>query len=934
MRFVSKVGIAVLTLSCLSSVVGADSNSNVADYFEDASKLYYQDELVSAVLQLKNALQADSRHLPSLILSGEIYVQQGDAKAAEHVLRQALLFGADSSLVVLNLAKAYLQLGEYQRVISELAVDGLASRIKVDLLGYRAEAYTLLGQLSDARNAIDLALAIDADALLPRLANVILLIREGASERALETAQQLINSWPNDARSWNSHASVVHALGNLDAAINSYDKALEIQPNHSDARVAKVGALIDLERLDEAGVELDFLNTESPYDPRAAYFRGLLLSKNGETEAARLEYVKCTEVVASLPKVKVEADPQFLMVAALAHHALKQREPARTYLEKYLKRIPADVGAYRLLADVLLGLGEPEKVIKVLNNVRSLTESNASLLTMLAAAHSQSGRHDKATRLLEKALGKGGNLFIETQLAKSLLKSGSAEKGVRALEKIFSTKPSQQTAFLLTVSYIKQKQFSKAEMTARKLIEFSPNNATYQNLLGIALLSEGKILEARNQFTTILNKNPDFSSSQLNLIKIDIAEKNLQQAQVSIDDLLTKYPENAKVMLEMSRLESALGHVDDSLQWAEKAFSLDNSSLESALYLAGLYVELGTLELAENVARKGVQSHPEEMSMLSVLGQIQALKNQPKAAQVTFKHMAKIAGFDAKALYKIAHLQLRINEVSDARYSLRKAIQAEQNYYPAEVLQVELSIKLGMLDGAEKEARELQEKYSDNPVGFRLLGDVFMARELYGKADAQYIQGLELKPVGALVRSRYKALQALGKKAESGEVLSQWLQSHPQDSNIKQAYSEYLIASQDYKQAAISLVQLLDGFPDDALLLNNMAYVLYKLNRPEALDYAKRAYEKAANVPQVADTLGWLLVESGSAEEGLKFLREANSRESNSPEILYHLSVALNDTGRAKEAAVYLDRALLFGEEFEGKRQAVLLREELKKSTE
>ncbi|WP_372740136.1 tetratricopeptide repeat protein, partial [Neptunomonas sp.] len=145
-----RAGVLILTFSCLTPLAVADNRQDVGVYFEDANKLYYQDELPEAIIQLKNALQANPQHLPSLLLSGEIYLQQGDPKAAEHALRQALIFGADSSLVVLNLAKSYLQLGNYQRIISDLQVDGLSQPVQVDLLGYRAEAYTLLDQLPDA----------------------------------------------------------------------------------------------------------------------------------------------------------------------------------------------------------------------------------------------------------------------------------------------------------------------------------------------------------------------------------------------------------------------------------------------------------------------------------------------------------------------------------------------------------------------------------------------------------------------------------------------------------------------------------------------------------------------------------------------------------------------------------------------------------------
>ncbi|SFG40083.1 XrtA/PEP-CTERM system TPR-repeat protein PrsT [Neptunomonas qingdaonensis] len=931
MSIFSRAGVLILTFSCLTPLAVADNRQDVGMYFEDANKLYYQDELPEAIIQLKNALQANPQHLPSLLLSGEIYLQQGDPKAAEYALRQALIYGADSSLVVLNLAKSYLQLGNYQRIISDLQVDGLSQPVQVDLLGYRAEAYTLLDQLPDARFSIDLALNKDARALLPRLANVILLIREGALDEALDNAQVVITDWPEDARSWNSHASVMHAQGDLASAIQSYQKALTIQPSHVDARVAKVGALIDLARLDEAADDLAFLKKEYPYEPRAAYFRGLLLSKAGDEEGARLEYVRCTEVIAVLSKDKVASDPQLLMSAALAHYALNQLESARNYLQLYLNKVPSDVGAHKLLADVLLKQGDPENAIKILNTARSLLQSDADLLTMLAAAYSQTGRHARATRLLEEAVSSGGSLFTKTQLAKSLLRSGDVERGMQALEKIHAQEPTQQTGFLLTVSYLKQKAFEKAEGTAHQLVGLDPDNVTYRNLFGIALFSQGKMEVAREQFNLILKQAPSFSAAQINIVKIDIAEQKLSQARTQMELLLVQYPENTSVMLEMSRLELASEKQDEALRWAEKAFALDSRSLEVVLYLTDLYVKLEKLDLAESVARTGVQNHADNLAVLSVLGQIQTLKNQPKAAQVTFKQMVKMAGFDAESLYKIANLQLRINEIADARYSLSKVLQAEPDYFPAEVLEVELSIKLGMLEGAEKSSRKLQKDYPGNPVGFQLLGDVYMARQLYKQADEQYLLGLSIRPASGLISSRYKALQAQNKPAESGRVLEDWLAVHPDDLKIKLAYSEYLIITQDYKQAAILLVQLLNRFPEDPLLLNNMAHVLYKLKRPEALNYAKGAYAKAAHIPQIADTLGWLLVESGNAEGGLKYLREANSRDSNSPEILYHLAVALKAIGRKKEAIIYLERALRAAEIFEERDKAVALKASLLK---
>src|SRR3546814_7859923 len=63
-------------------------------------------------------------------------------------------------------------------------------------------------------------------------------------------------------------------------------------------------------------------------------------------------------------------------------------------------------------------------------------------------------------------------------------------------------------------------------------------------------------------------------------------------------------------------------------------------------------------------------------------------------------------------------------------------------------------------------------------------------------------------------------------------------------------------------------------------VLNNLAWLKNELGEPNALDYARRAHDLAPDSPEIADTLGWMLVQSkDTAEEGLALLREARSEE-------------------------------------------------------
>jgi Flp pilus assembly protein TadD len=76
---------------------------------------------------------------------------------------------------------------------------------------------------------------------------------------------------------------------------------------------------------------------------------------------------------------------------------------------------------------------------------------------------------------------------------------------------------------------------------------------------------------------------------------------------------------------------------------------------------------------------------------------------------------------------------------------------------------------------------------------------------------------------------------------------------------------------------------------------------------------AEHAHRLAPQDASAQDTLGWLLVQQGQLDAGLKHLREARLRAPTNPEIRYHLASALAVAGRTEEARVEL--AALFAED-------------------
>ena len=63
-----------------------------------------------------------------------------------------------------------------------------------------------------------------------------------------------------------------------------------------------------------------------------------------------------------------------------------------------------------------------------------------------------------------------------------------------------------------------------------------------------------------------------------------------------------------------------------------------------------------------------------------------------------------------------------------------------------------------------------------------------------------------------------------------------------------------------------------------------------------------RAHRLAPKDPAIQDTLGWILVEQGQVDKGLRQLRDARLRDPQNPEIRVHLAAALAKSGRRDEA--------------------------------
>jgi Tfp pilus assembly protein PilF len=112
----------------------------------------------------------------------------------------------------------------------------------------------------------------------------------------------------------------------------------------------------------------------------------------------------------------------------------------------------------------------------------------------------------------------------------------------------------------------------------------------------------------------------------------------------------------------------------------------------------------------------------------------------------------------------------------------------------------------------------------------------------------------------------------------------------------------------DDKEAIESYEKALNVQADNAVVMNNLAWLYHQASDSRATELARKAYEKARSRPEIIDTYGWILFENGQHVEALPVLQEALLKSPSHPEIGYHVAVALRKVNRAKEAEPILRR--------------------------
>lgn len=858
-------------------------------HLQQARAYLAEADLRAAVIELKNALQADPNIPGAHRMLGEIYLLLGDSAGAERELIRAIELGDSSNEVQLRLIQALLQQGEHEQALVRIDAmpAGLSSREHSQLAVLTGGLHQARGDEKQARGYFEAALRDENGRASGHLglARLALADRDWEAFEAHITSAQAAGATSGDIAIQRGEAALLkrqpkQAQENFSAAIDK--PATELQ-----ARLGLTRALLAAGDPQRALSAAQDTVRRFPRSAPAYYLLALTRHRLGDSEYALDAARESLRLDAAFP-------PSMLLMGQIQLQDGLTAQAERT-VRKITKAQPDHAGARTLLAAIQARQGHSEEAKQTLEPLLELNPPPTQALKILAQLELRDGNRSRGLTLLQQA-------------------AAGENEAAPADSTVLADDPRQE-ALLAVMRQLRNQEFDSALAAAEDYIHAYPDDVLGLNLLGTVYIAQGDADQARRYFLRAAELDESFAPARFNLARLDMLSGNAEQAEQRLQSLVKIQPDYLDARLALADLAFRANRPADGIEHLKHARRSSRTALQPRLALADWYLGQGLPKEALEFAQEAVDLAPAHPAALIALGRCWSALDQYRQAAEVFEKLTAAAPRSADAYFYLGVSLVQLQELERAEKVLLRARELNAEHTRTLLALGALALERGDTEIALELANQVQVLDPESADGYGLVGDIFASDGNYSEALEPYRRAYELEPNGIRVTRLYQTYIGLGQTEQAQELIANWLQENREDIVARLALAEAHAQEGDLVGAITVYEQVLDIDNDNIVALNNLAWLYFKSEDKRALAYARRAYGLAPELPDVLDTYGWILLNEGQKEQALAILKRARNR-TDSPEIRYHFAIALETAGHTDEARIELEQLLRADQDF------------------
>lgn len=674
--------------------------------------------------------------------------------------------------------------------------------------------------------------------------------------RAVLEFKNAVKEMPKDAEAYYQLSLAYLAMSNPQAAVNQLRKATELNPNHQQAQLKLAGMMLGTRNRD--------------------------LVQDAEK---RLQ-----GVVSGAPD-----NPEAIDSLAIAEAQLGKPEEATKRLEEALQKFPTHLKSAVALARLKLAARDIEGAETVLKQAAASAPNSADAAVALGQFYLASRKIELAETEFQRALQ------VDGKHAGALISMGAiymATNRAAQAEPLYaraSALPDKNLRFLHATYLFQQNRKNEALAEFEKLYKADNEDRAARSRLVALYINLNRRSDAEKVLAEALKKNAKDGEALMQRAELYIQQGNGVEAEKDIRQVLRLRNDSGEAHYALARALGVQGLVTEK-QELNEAIRLNPALLPARIRLAQLFLLARETKSAFDLME---QTPPQQKNTLGFVVQ----RNWVLLAQENYK---------------------------EVRTALDKALQAVK---APDLLLQDALVKMNDKDnaGARASAEQVLKQNPEDIRAARIVADTYLAAKQAPKAveaihalvmqkpqsaALQLFYGQLLNGTGdrAGARVAFEAAKAAAPKAKMIDVtLAQMDLAENQTDAARRRLEGVLAADKNNAEAEFMLAALDDRAGNragavaryrrivetdgnNALALNNLAYLLAQENPDEALKYAQQAAEKAPNNAAIQDTLGWCYYRKGIYRTAVGYLKTAVEKEP-TPRRQFHLGMGYMKSG-------------------------------------